>query len=50
MKRIEYREEKWEFPFVKYSCGDKNEKVPLIVQLHGAGERGNGMDIQTDRF
>lgn len=42
MKRIEHREEKWVFPFVEYSCERKNEKMPLIVQLHGAGERGNG--------
>lgn len=44
MNRIEHREEKWEFPFVEYSCEGKNEKLPLIVQLHGAGERGNGKE------
>ena len=44
MKRIEHREGKWEFPFVEYSTETKNEKVPLIVQLHGAGERGAGRD------
>lgn len=42
MKRIEHREEKWKFPFVEYSCDIKNQKVPLIIQLHGAGERGSG--------
>ena len=44
MKRFEHREEKWEFPFVEYSGEPKNEKVPLVVQLHGAGERGFGED------
>ena len=44
MNRIEHREEKWVFPFVEYSCGGKDEKKPLIVQLHGAGERGEGKD------
>ena len=42
MNRIEHREEKWEFPFVEYSPDSKNEKLPLIIQLHGTGERGNG--------
>lgn len=43
MKRIEHREEKWIFPFVEYSS-EKKKKMPLIVQLHGAGERGEGKD------
>ncbi len=42
MNRIEHREEKWVFPFVEYSCDLKKEKLPMIIQLHGAGERGNG--------
>lgn len=44
MNRIEHREEKWEFPFVEYSCKTRDEKMPLIVQLHGAGERGKGKE------
>lgn len=44
MNRIEHREDKWIFPFVEYSCGVKNQKMPLIIQLHGAGERGSGKD------
>ena len=44
MKRIEHREEKWAFPFVEYSCESKGEKLPLIIQLHGAGERGYGKE------
>ena len=43
MIRTEHREEKWVFPFVKYSC-EKEGKLPLIIQLHGAGERGFGKD------
>lgn len=44
MKRVEHREEKWIFPFVEYSCEKTTKKLPLIIQLHGAGERGNGKD------
>ena len=44
MIRTEHRESKWEFPFVKYSCNADNKKLPLIIQLHGAGERGSGND------
>ena len=44
MKRFEYRGEEWEFPFVAYLEEAKNEKVTLIVQLHGAGERGKNFD------
>ena len=42
MKRIEHNEPKWKFPFVEYSCNEKKENLPLIIQLHGAGERGCG--------
>lgn len=44
MKRTEHREEKWEFPFVAYGCDDAEKKLPIIIQLHGAGERGNGKE------
>lgn len=44
MNRIEHREEKWMFPFVEYSGNKKIKKLPLIIQLHGAGERGCGKD------
>ena len=44
MDRIEHREEKWIFPFVEYSNCKKNEKLPLVIQLHGAGERGCGKE------
>ena len=42
MNRIEHNEEKWIFPFVEYSYNENDKKMPLIIQLHGAGERGNG--------
>ena len=42
MKRTEHREEKWIFPFVEYSPSVDTKKLPIIIQLHGAGERGNG--------
>ncbi|MBQ4270029.1 MAG: prolyl oligopeptidase family serine peptidase [Clostridia bacterium] len=44
MQRIEHREESWLFPFVEYSPQKKTGKMPMIVQLHGAGERGYGKD------
>lgn len=44
MNRIEHREEKWVFPFVEYSPKVKKDNLPLIIQLHGAGERGCGKE------
>ena len=44
MIRKEHREEKWNFAFVEYVCEESEKKLPLIIQLHGAGERGNGTD------
>lgn len=44
MNRTEHREIKWKFPFVEYSCRKKCENLPLVIQLHGAGERGNGKE------
>lgn len=34
----------YSFPFRIYTPGCKAENIPLIVQLHGAGEVGNGGD------
>ena len=47
MIRIECQEAKWKFPFVaylpqQYEAMPKEKKLPLILQLHGAGERGCG--------
>ena len=44
MKRTEHRGDKWIFPFVEYSCDKNKGKLPLIIQLHGAGERGAGKE------
>ncbi len=44
MKRIEHRDAKWKFPFVEYSSDKKSQNMPLIIQLHGAGERGYGKE------
>ena len=42
MKRIEHREEDRIFPFVEYSPENAQNGLPMIIQLHGAGERGEG--------
>ncbi len=44
MKRTEYRNGAWKFPFVCYSNQVSTKKLPLIIQLHGAGERGDGKE------
>ena len=41
MKRTEFRENTI-FPYVEYSPENISGKLPLIIQLHGAGERGSG--------
>ena len=40
MERKEHIDKKWNFPFVEYSFGDMSKPMPLVVQLHGSGERG----------
>lgn len=42
MIRKEHREKTWAFPFVSYAPEKTDKPIPLIVQLHGAGERGDG--------
>ena len=44
MIRTEHRDEKWIFPFVKYSPNEASGALPIIIQLHGAGERGEGKE------
>lgn len=44
MKRTERRDEKFVFPFVEYLPENANKKLPLVIQLHGAGERGEGKE------
>ena len=44
MNRTEHHESKWSFPFVEYSPKKRTAKLPLVIQLHGAGERGQGKE------
>ena len=44
MKRILHREENWVFPFISYTPEKMEGKLPLVLQLHGSGERGNGRE------
>ena len=44
MIRTEHREDSWIFPFVSYSPTVKSGSLPLVIQLHGAGERGDGQE------
>lgn len=44
MKRTLHREDSFVFPFISYEPETKLEKYPLVIQLHGAGERGNGQN------
>lgn len=44
MIREEVNHPDWEFPFVLYRPEAKMNNYPVIVQLHGAGEVGNGGD------
>lgn len=44
MNREEIRGKEWNYPFVVYYPSSLNKKLPLIIQLHGAGERGDGED------
>jgi predicted peptidase len=45
MKRIEHREDKYPFCFVEYAPENTSDNLPLIIQLHGAGERGNDLSL-----
>ena len=42
MKRTEWNGSEWKFPFVMYTPEKMEEKMPLIIQLHGGDERGAG--------
>lgn len=42
MIRKEFNANDWQFPFVAYYPENMEENMPLVVQLHGAGEVGNG--------
>ncbi len=44
MVREEFQAGEWQFPFVMYRPEIMQENLPMIVQLHGAGERGSGYE------
>lgn len=44
MKKLIFEKEGWEFPFIARVPENMHEGLPIIFQLHGAGERGNGGD------
>ena len=44
MIRVEHNDKKWKFPFVSYVPDTYEPDLPLVIQLHGAGERGSGND------
>ncbi len=44
MIREEFQAGQWQFPFVAYYPETISDNMPLIIQLHGAGERGNGYE------
>ncbi len=45
MIRQEHTEAKWKFPFVSYTNNITGGKLPLVIQLHGAGERGDATEL-----
>ena len=52
MVRSVYEGENWEFPFVIYKPDKMENGLPLIIQLHGAGEAGEGGEdlVKVDKF
>ena len=44
MKKLIFDGANWEFPFMVRIPDEIEENLPIIFQLHGAGERGNGKD------
>jgi predicted peptidase len=44
MVREEFQAGQWQFPFVVYRPEVMSDNLPMIVQLHGAGERGRNFD------
>ena len=42
MKRTLHINEGFEFSFIAYTPDELTPKMPLVIQLHGAGERGDG--------
>ena len=44
MIKKEFQKDNWEFPFIARVPEDLKEGLPIIFQLHGAGEKGDGGD------
>lgn len=40
-------DKRFEFPFIVKTPKEMKENLPLIVQLHGAGERGDGSNLEA---
>ena len=47
MKIIKREADKSIFPFIAYISDDIDSSPALIIQLHGAGERGNGSEASS---
>ncbi len=45
MNRFEHKDSDFIFPFVEYAPENSDGCLPLILQLHGAGERGNNLSL-----
>lgn len=45
MIRTEHTGEDWKFSFVAYEPQEKEGLLPLVIQLHGAGERGDNLAL-----
>ena len=43
--RTEHNGGDWKFAFVAYEPHEKPTLLPLVIQLHGAGERGNDLSL-----
>ncbi len=44
MKTENIKDKEYGFPYIAYISDDASEKPAMIIQLHGAGERGAGED------
>lgn len=49
MLRSEHRGKDEIFPYVMYAPSETTAGLPLIVQLHGAGERGDGSEAELPK-
>lgn len=47
MNRTKIIDKKYKFPFIAVTPKNMKENLPLIIQLHGAGERGDGSNLEA---